>query len=158
RRWPAPTRRCPAPAEARAPARGRRACAPARSRLELLSQARERAGGPRLDRSLAHREHLRRLSLRELEEVPAGDDVAVALVETVDPLEQVAEAFPLERGRLGRRGRVSLRLSRGAERELRTSPGGTSSVVLLVGDDPQEPGLERRARAEPRQRRPRLHE
>src|SRR5439155_13468357 len=85
--------------------------------------------------------------------------VAVALVQPVHALEKLEPALPLERGPLGRRGRVSRRLGRGrTEHELRTPAGGTPTVVGLVRNDPQEPRLERRARTEPRKGGPRLDE
>ena len=123
------------------------------------AQAGERTGGPRLDGAAANVQDDGGLLLGELEEVAAGEDVAVALVEPVDRRQELVAPLSPDRGPLRRRGRVSRRMGRGRAHAESDTPGArATTVVRLVGHDAQEPGLEGRAGPEARQRGPGLHE
>src|SRR4051812_31866110 len=79
-----------AAARARAPAASSGDHLPGPAAVELAPQPLERARQPRLDRSRPAAERLRRLALGEVEQVAAGDDGAVALVERPQRGEQLA--------------------------------------------------------------------
>src|SRR6266511_1684022 len=117
----------------------------------------ERSGGARLDGPAPAAEHLGRLRLGQVEEEPGGDHQAVPLRHAGHGRQQGAAALAGQRRRLGRRGRVSRGAGLGdPHRQVVLAAAGAPAVARLVGDDRQQPGPERRVRAEAVQRVPGL--
>src|SRR4029453_11453152 len=131
-RAPARARAAPGRAPAGRPARGRARATAARARSRLLlhrlAELCERAGEPGLYRSLADPERGGRLLLGELEEVAAGDRVAVLLGEPLDRGEQLLVRLAREESRLGGRDRVPRAvLSSRTERQGVAPAGGAAA-------------------------------
>ena len=92
-------------------------------------------------------------SLRELQEVAAGDREAALLGEPVHGVEQAGPGLAAEQSRLGGRDRVPRAVCSGhAQREGIAPAGRTSAVARLVRDDAQQPGPKRSAAAEAAER------
>src|SRR2546423_5475245 len=96
----APLRRAVEWAVRRGAPRGRGARARGPSSKDLL-QPGERAVRPRLDGSAGDSKRCSGLFLRQLEEVAAGDYVAVVVAQPLHGGEETLPAFTRERGRLG---------------------------------------------------------
>src|SRR6185503_16007357 len=106
-----------------------------------------------------HTEHLGGLLLAQLEEVAAGEHVAVPFVEAVHGLEQLTPPLLAEGESLRRRDRVSGgHLGGLAQCQCLATLRRPPPVVRLVRHDAQEPWPELGTRTEARQRLPRLHE
>src|SRR5262245_49325860 len=83
----------------------------------------------------------------------------MVLLEAVHGGEQLVAALGSEERRLGGRGRVPRGGLRGrAQRERLAATGAATTVARLVGDDLQQPRLERRSRAKAPERAIRLDE
>ena len=125
-----------------------------------LSRRRARARARR-DLTVPRRipERGRGLLLGELEQVAAGDRVAVVVGQPLDRREQPLLVLARDERRLGGRDRVPRAgLVDRAQDEPLAAARRAAAVASLVGDDPQQPRLERRAAPEAPERALRLDE
>src|SRR6266536_984008 len=122
-------------------------------------QPAEGPGDARLHGAAPAPEDARCLRLGQLQEEPGGDRLPVPLRQAADSGQQRAPALVGQCRRLGRRGRVSRRADLGdAQRQVVLAATGAAAVAGLVGDDGEQPGPERRSRAEAVQGVPGLHQ
>ena len=137
----------------RARAASRRAVGRVMGLPDLAAQLRERARQARLHGAAAAAERGRGLGLRQLEQVAAGDDLALRLGELVDRRQHGRAALGRDDGGLGGRGRVPRGpVVAGPPGEPGTTARRAALVVRLVADDAQQPRPKRRAGAEAPQR------
>src|SRR6185312_6042764 len=136
--------------------RGRGARARGRS-PELLLQPRERPVRPRLHGSAGDAERGGGLLLREVEEVAAGEHVAVVVAEALDRGQEPLPALSRDRGLLRLLARPA-GLRRRAQRQPGAAAPRTPAVAGLVRDDREQPRAERLPAAKASQPPVRLHE
>src|SRR5919108_5271580 len=118
--------------------------------LDLRPQPRQRARQARLDRAFGDAERRGGLLDVQIQEVAARDHEPVVLAERTDGLEQPPALVARAGHPLGGWGRLPQAEALG-EAELQAVPpsGRPQAVASLVGHDPQQPGPELTAGAEP---------
>lgn len=119
---------------------------------DLRTEAAEGAVEARLDRAAPAAEGRGDLRLRQFQDVAQGQNGAILLTQAVEVCQQPGALFGGDHGRVGWVGRPRGLIGAKCQDEAAAAGGGEPAVPGLVGDDPQEPGAERRAGAEARQR------
>src|SRR5262245_59172003 len=120
---------------------------------QLGPETADRPRQPRLHRAARQVEDLGGLGLAEIEEVAGGDDLAVVRAQLVECADERLAGLAVEDRRLGRWGRITRpAILEGPQGQAGATARRAASVARLVGDDPQQPGPERGAAAEPVER------
>ena len=127
--------------------------------ISVGAETPEGAGEPGLDGATGQTQHRCRLRLRQGEQVPARDDIALTDRQRRDRDEELTASLLGEDGGLGRGGR----LTRGTifdqgELVARAPARRATAVLRLVGHDGEDPGPKGRALTMTCQRSVRLHE